>query len=963
MRSAYKPTSRFVLRTPLLPFDHGRSLAELAADPVVREALALSSPELDAALELADPSRARAFARYVARMAGRATPFGLCAGISLGTLGAATRLELAACESYRRAVRLDHDHLASACDALARELRTQLPHVANSSLYALGDRLRYVEVRRADDQVSHHLVEIERSAPLDALLDAARAGATPAELVAVLCADPEVAREEAEGFVAELIDAQVLVPELAVPVTGDDAVAPIAGQLERAGATGEAARLVDARDRLAALDREPLGVPRAAYEAIAPLRDLRADLFKPAEATLGTRVVHELTRALELLAVVGAPARRDPWPEFRAAFEARYGTREVPLVEVLDEETGIGFGERARETAPLLAGLGIAAERSPPPTAAWGEREVRLLQLATRGTHEVELSDDDLAQIARDRSIELPATVLLGAVLGAASQDALDAGDFTVRAIGAGGPGPRPLARLCDESPEVAALVRELIAAEEALAPDAVFAEIAHVPEGRGASVVWRPVLRGHEIAYLGASGAPLDRQLPVTDLVVSLVGERVIVRSQSLGREVIPRLTSAHDFTADSLAMYRFLAACSWQDGQPARWSWGVLEDAAFLPRVRRGRIVLSRARWVLAGDDLARPLAELRAHRGLPRWIALADDDRELPVDLDDATSADMFLDRIKRRPRAVVHELYPPPDQLVVRGPEGRFVHELIVPFVRDEPIARPRAARHVEVERRFTPGSRWVYAKLYGGVAGADRVLRDVIAPMVRRGEEWFFLRYADPDPHLRVRWCDRGAGEVIDDLRSRLADAGEPCWRVVFDTYEREVERYGGARGIELAEQVFAADSEAVLALLADELDDDRRTLLALRGIDALLDDLGLAPPDKLVLATAARDAYASELGLVTWHHKRLGELYRARKDAVEAALAEDVPAFAARSAYIGPLVGELRACERPIEELARSFVHVHVNRMLATAPRAQELVLYDLLRRTYAARAARGISS
>ena len=60
-----------------------------------------------------------------------------------------------------------------------------------------------------------------------------------------------------------------------------------------------------------------------------------------------------------------------------------------------------------------------------------------------------------------------------------------------------------------------------------------------------------------------------------------------------------------------------------------------------------------------------------------------------------------------------------------------------------------------------------------------------------------------------------------------------------------------------------------------------------------------------------------------------------------------------------------PTLRELRAREsagsltQPVEQLADSYVHMHVNRMLRTAARAQELVLYDLLHRLYESRAAR----
>jgi hypothetical protein len=40
-------------------------------------------------------------------------------------------------------------------------------------------------------------------------------------------------------------------------------------------------------------------------------------------------------------------------------------------------------------------------------------------------------------------------------------------------------------------------------------------------------------------------------------------------------------------------------------------------------------------------------------------------------------------------------------------------------------------------------------------------------------------------------------------------------------------------------------------------------------------------------------------------------------------------------------------------------DLAASFAHMHVNRLLRSAHRAQELVLYELLDRAYSARAGR----
>ena len=152
----------------------------------------------------------------------------------------------------------------------------------------------------------------------------------------------------------------------------------------------------------------------------------------------------------------------------------------------------------------------------------------------------------------------------------------------------------------------------------------------------------------------------------------------------------------------------------------------------------------------------------------------------------------------------------------------------------------------------MRRSFPPGSEWLYAKLYTGTATADGLLREVVAPVVRealgcrRRRRWFFIRYGDPDWHLRVRFHGDPRGAPRAESLPRLDAAARPAARrrpdlaLQLDTYEREVERYGGPEGIALAERLFQADSEAVLAIL-EMLEGDEgadvRWRLALRGID------------------------------------------------------------------------------------------------------------------------------
>ena len=62
---------------------------------------------------------------------------------------------------------------------------------------------------------------------------------------------------------------------------------------------------------------------------------------------------------------------------FRQRFSARFGEREVPVLEALDEESGVGF-ESAAEHSPLVAGLDLP---EPPGKDSVGPRERALLAL------------------------------------------------------------------------------------------------------------------------------------------------------------------------------------------------------------------------------------------------------------------------------------------------------------------------------------------------------------------------------------------------------------------------------------------------------------------------------------------------------------------------------------------------------------------------------------------------------
>jgi len=1029
----------FVLRAPLLPYTmlldwahdlespiaaegalgeavprdlallRARARGLLDANPAIEEAVRVASPDLAAALAAwrEDPASERgrraerSLVRYLARMSGRPTPYGLFAAFGVGRVDSSTQLCIEGPDHLRRHVRLDMEYVSEVVARLDRDpsLRGRLRYQVNSSLYEAAGRIRYVEYELEKGMRRHRLVAAEATDYLRRVLAAARTPQTLDELAEVLV-DGDITREEAREFLEELVDAQLLVSELEPRTTGPEPVARLLGTLATAGGDAGVARTASALEQaqglIEALREAPVGRPAERYQEIAsalepagikivPGRLLQVDLVRPAPAaTLGRDVVRLVEQAVRVLHRI-APNRADgSLAAFARAFESRYESREVPLSEALDEESGIGFDRSsspAAEASPLLKGVAIpnGAARA----LSWEPLHALLLTKLQRaqleGSREISLSEAELDTAGIRQPLPLPGSfAVMGTVLGPGR----------VSVTGLLGPsGARLLGRFCHGDPELAEKVRQLLEVEEARDPDRVYAEVVHLPEGRVGNVTMRPVLRRYEIPFLGASAVDPDHQLPLDDLLVSVRSGRIVLRSRRLGKEVVPRLTTAHNFTL-GISPYRFLCALQNQGLAPAGgFTWGPLESAPFLPRVVTGSVVLEPARWRLDTHEVKAlerdgylGWRKLRERLGLPRHLQLSEGDHQLPLDLDNPLLLDAALPVLSRAQGGVLTEAIPDPEELCAQGPDGFYTHEFVLPFTQPAADVAPAAAASpAPVARELMPGSEWLYARIDCGTAGADQVLQ-TIAPLARDAvdaglaSQWFFLRYADPDWHLRLRL--RGQrGRLVAELLPKLHDALEPLQSegliagLRLDTYRREVERYGGPEAIEAAERIFWADSDCVAGLLAELEGDaglDARWRLGLLGSDLLLNDLGFDGERKLRAVRAMRDGLRQEFNASTATLKsiahRFGEergrlLELLRGGAERETLAPAVAWFERRSELWAEPVAKLRELDASgrlaggLEQVSTSLVHMHLNRVLRSAHRASELVIYDLWER------------
>ena len=285
----------------------------------------------------------------------------------------------------------------------------------------------------------------------------------------------------------------------------------------------------------------------------------------------------------------------------------------------------------------------------------------------------------------------------------------------------------------------------------------------------------------------------------------------------------------------------------------------------------------------------------------------------------------------------------------------------------------------------VQRTYLPGSAWLYFKIYTGVVTADKIIAGEIYKFIGQLKikglisKWFFIRYAEPDFHLRVRVRVKdvsGIGTVIllfHAIMKRL-EARNLIWKVQIDAYQRELERYH-EKLIEDTESLFYVDSEYTVRIIQKILvhKEDYRWMIAFKMIDSLLSDLLFTVEQKLNLMERQSAAFKKEFEFDEFNTKQFNTKYRdcmkiinkviKEKEDVDKPLKQMTDDIHRRSADLKPVFSTIiqKSKKNGIDYLTLPghYIHMMLNRLFYEKARMHELIIYDFLRRYYASEIAR----
>ncbi|NCD69094.1 lantibiotic dehydratase [Mucilaginibacter agri] len=753
--------------------------------------------------------------KYYNRMCFRAIPFGAFASVSHAEWGDEGGIEMVngktALLHYAPDVRL--------ADAGHIRWKKDLQVGKNPLTYRVGNSYRYwSKTAGADRRYRFHLQELETGELNDSMFRLLEKGPLKLGALATWVAGKvQCDKVEARRYMIYLLQEQVLCPVDTTPL------------LIPSGADAQLKQVCYAKFR-----KHPIA--GKSHEAGPPPY---ACLERPvASGNLDPNLQRDLLAAVQLLCRLnsGKPAQR--LADFRKAFYERYELRKVPLLTLFDPDSGLPYGKLSMADEPngptsMITKSGIPSAGSDQMDPDWKKLVLsRLLSLSRKDLRQPIVLEDIPADPA-NLSAEDPFPGTL-AVLFRKGADRLFLDGFS------GSSATQLAGRFSRFSKPIREQVADLAEREQAGSPDVIFADINHRSEDHTDNINSRAQVFGYQISLELQDAGRNSSILYPDDLLVSVSGNELILESRSLNKRVIPRLSTAYNFRRSEQPLFNFLCDLQYQGLRTVQLPdlAQILPEQEFYPRIEYRGVVISRAKWLINREswpDLFKrsaldALNRFRAQKQLPDLICLVEGDQELTFDLRQSKQAVLFLNCIRNTQRATLTETAIG-DGTVKTGHEPyaaqfmAFLHHGKIVYNDNRSISQMFPAG----ERTFGPGSPWLYLKIYATPQVVNRILAELVEPVLRRHSryirKWFFIRYTDPGNHLRVRFLlssPHRAGALLVTIQKMLRQSGleHLITGLVIDTYRRELERYGAGR-IEEVEGLFQSGSDMVLQAIAD----------------------------------------------------------------------------------------------------------------------------------------------
>jgi thiopeptide-type bacteriocin biosynthesis protein len=686
--------------------------------------------------------------------------------------------------------------------------------------------------------------------------------------------------------------------------------------------------------------------------------------------------ISDLVRLLHLNLPIPASSQLS---DFRNAFLKKYEQAAVPLAIAMDPETGIGYGNLGQHLndQELIDILGAVNENDRQGVQISYTKLHSFLLNALMKNKDIRLEEFEDTKIENSFPLPNSFSVMLHFY---GDQPVIESlGGCTANAL---------IGRFTIASQELEKLGQQISSVEEKANPEILFFDIAYQAEKQVDNVNRRKQLYKHELPILTWSSdlSPIN----FDDILVGVRNSEVILWSKKYGKRLVPRIPSAYNYTRSDLAVYRFLCDLQHQ---------GIRSDLNFkirqffpnldhYPRVVFKDVIVSPAMWLIPAnimklnesDEALKALTTLRnwlQKSGINFHFKAGFSDQMLCFDpkIDvDMTAFLLFCRQNLKRDIYISEALLS--NDLAIKDEQGKpYVAEYIINYGHEDTVysggqnltncKKP----DLQENKILPPGSDWLYFEIYCHPSRRNAVLLNQVASFLKevrqKIKKWFFIRYDDPKPHLRLRiqlkeisqgyfFVNRLNSFLEQDFLSGLISD------IQIRTYIREVERYGSKR-INLVEEFFCTDSRTILYLLEKKYSIVQLYAITLTFMQRLLESCFKEIDAQILFVTNMADSFKKELSMNQDSFKKLNQSFQKYKEALGVKIVPGLGKLHGR--YEIEFVEIMDQCHNNTDKISMTadLLHMHINRLFISDQRIHEAIMYHYLLKVLKAR--RGIST
>ncbi|PIE93639.1 lantibiotic dehydratase [Bacillus fungorum] len=886
----------FMYRSPILSLDFYRSifcndeisLEEIVNNPVLREIIAVSSPDLlNSIINLKKETKnkkrkqlLRSCISYIIRSSTRATPYGLCAGVNIGKFSDVGYIDNKPLIAHKKNTRPDMEWLLNIVKQIEMEegCLDNLNVIQNKAIYYSGNHVKipyytFWGQENTDAKYNREHVSIELTSVVKKILEVTVDPINYRKLKNLLYEFfPKKSPAYLNQVINHVFNSELLISSLRPPILNIHPFEYVLNQLAMSPRFKQwYGYLLSIYSEIKKYDNQIIGTGEQQYlfvtdkmcEKFNLSNPLQVDLTVNHSVVLPEKMKQEVENAAQIFwSLTGTKHQLKHLDEYKKKFISLYGTKkEIPILELLDD--AIGLGVPATYSYPESY-RSIESYKS---NNSSTKLIYSLLAKALNdGDSEIVINEEHKSLLEKEiTGNDLPLSMEMYFTLGAQSEEELNKGNYRLiigankGSLGAGKTFGRFMHIFNNDNKQK---IREISEMEQNLCPNSLFAELAFSPSNANKiNVILTENIRNFEIPISTLSSKKDEQTIPLSDIVVGCTLESFYLKSKSLNKEIIPTVNHRLNFNKEP-NVYRFMREIT--IGRHKNWShfqWGELENFPFLPRLRYGRIVISPAKWTLTKFSLQAKNAwekeewidlfkVWKEKWSVPRYVFLTNRDNRILLDLNNHVHIDILFDKYRRlQDEQNLHlvEVGFEIEKQISENQKEIYLHEFVFPLIKAKTNSQEffklpsinNKLKNQNTPISYFPGGPWLYLKLYGMNQRLNEFLGNHLQTICKLGlqsgwtSKFFYMQFLDPQPHIRLRFYSdhhnnlysQGMKELYN-WAQMMKDKGLLS-HVVVDTYIPEVERYGGKELLSYAEAVFFQDSRYMMRVKEYLMESDK----------------------------------------------------------------------------------------------------------------------------------------